>query len=432
MNEQPLSSMPELRIEKLDNRGRGIATFGELPVLCDGTLPGELVQIDHCEPHRRGLMATSYAIVRPVEARITPLCRYYGECGGCQLQQARYDAQVSYKESQLRQYLEQYGNVHPDQWLVSLTNAAFHYRRRVRLGVRMLDHAKVTIGFHRKHHSYLLDIQACPVLDPRLQSLLAPLHQLVVQLSVRQRLPQIEMSCGEQEVALVFRHLMPLQQHDRDLLQEFARVQQVLVFTQAQGPESNQPLISNQVTRLQYQFPRHQVRLTHAPTDFVQANAPINEKLVDAVIDYLDVQRHDVVLDLYSGIGNFSLPLARYAGSVIGIEGHPALVARARDNANRNGLRNVEFRQADLSNWTPDVDYNKVVVDPPREGAIDVIKQLSSGVETIVYVSCMPRTLARDARYLVHHCGYRLTKAGLVDMFPQTKHIEAIAVFQRG
>lgn len=431
MNDSRLHSGPELQIVRLDSRARGIATLGELPVVCDGALPGEKVRVDRCKQYRRLLAAQSYSIVRPAKERITPLCRHFGECGGCQLQQARYDTQVAYKEKQLKQDLKQYGDVSPDEWLPSLTNGAFYYRRRVRLGVRMLSNDEIIIGFHRKHRSYLLDIQACPVLDPRLNVLLKPLHQLVKQLSVRQRLPQIEMSCGEQVVALVVRHLLPLSPHDRRLLREFSDEHQVLVFTQAQGPESICPLDEDQVSSLQYSFPHHQILLNYAPTDFIQANAHLNERLVGEVVNWLDVQKHDAVLDLFCGIGNFSLPLAHYAHAVIGIEGHPALVTRARNNADRNGLSNVQFRQADLTNWKPDVEYNKVVLDPPREGAIDVVKQLSPDAEIIVYVSCLPRTLARDARYLVHRRGYRLLKAGVVDMFPQTKHIESIAVFQQ-
>ena len=422
----------ELRIERLDSRGRGVASLGELTMVCDGALPDEIVLISQYKQRRRLAVAQAYTLKQTTEARVPPLCRYFGECGGCQFQNARYDAQLAYKESYLKQILACYGDVRPTQWLSSLSDSPFHYRRRVRLGVRMLSKDEVIIGFFRRHRPYLIDILACPVLDPRLHMLLEPLHQLVNQLSVRQHLPQIEMSCGEQEVAVVFRHLLPLSGNDRALLRHFAELHEVLVFTQASGPESIQPLLDEQATSLQYSFPRHQVRLTYAATDFVQANAQVNRLLVDAVMTQLDLQEQDVVLDLFSGIGNFSLPLARYARSVIGIEGNPTLVARARDNADHNGLHNAQFRQADLDDWSPDCAYSKLLIDPPREGAIEVIKRLSdASADTIVYVSCLPRTLARDARYLVHRLGYSLTKAGIVDMFPQTKHIETIAVFQR-
>ncbi|MEJ2397672.1 MAG: 23S rRNA (uracil(1939)-C(5))-methyltransferase RlmD [Gammaproteobacteria bacterium] len=424
--------MPDLHIEKLDSRGRGVAMHGDLPVICDGALPGELVRIEQSEQSRRILKAQSYSVVRPVEARITPLCRYFGECGGCQLQQARYDAQVAYKESQLKHCLEKYGDVCPEQWLASLTSAAYHYRRRVRLGVRTLANGEVIIGFHRKNHFYLLDIETCPILEPRLHLLLGPLHQLVASLSVKQRVPQIEMSCGEQEVAVVIRHLLPLSPYDELTLRDFARDNQLILFTQAQGPESICPLQVGQTSTLQYSLQRHQVRLTFSPTDFIQANASINAQMLDAVLLQLDIQENDSVLDLYSGIGNFSLPLARYAHKVTGIEGNPELVARARYNADHNGLSNVRFQHADLNSWEPDFKFNKVILDPPRQGAMNMIKTLSDTADTIVYVSCMPRTLARDARYLVHRSGYRLIRAGLIDMFPQTRHIEAIAVFKRG
>lgn len=432
MTGQTLDIPLELYIERLDSRGRGVATHGEMTVACDGALPGETVRITKRKQRRQLVVAEEYTIVRQCEARIASLCRYFGECGGCQLQHARYDAQLAYKESQLKQTLEQYGDVRPTHWLTALSDSPYHYRRRVRLGVRSLGNDEIIIGFHRKHHSYLLDIQACPVLDPRLHMLLEPLHQLVAQLSVRQRLPQIEMTTGELEIAVVFRHLQPMSKNDCELLREFAEQHAVLVFTQAAGPESIRALTTAQATSLQYRFDRHQLRLTYAPTDFVQANAQVNQLLVDQVIALLDIQDNDVLLDLFCGIGNFSLPLARYARAVIGIEGHPGLVARARYNAEHNGLRNVQFQHADLTHWTPDIKCNKLLLDPPREGAIEVIKRLpDDAAQTIVYVSCEPRTLARDARYLVHHRGYTLSKAGVVDMFPQTRHIEVVALFER-
>lgn len=422
----------ELRIERLDSHGRGIAGFGGNIMVCDGALPDEVVRISQYTQRRHLATAQAYSLVEKSEARVTPLCRYFGECGGCQLQHASYDAQLAYKENHLRHSLARYADVSPRHWLPALSNSPFHYRRRVRLGVRMFENGEVIIGFHRKSRSYLLDILACPVLEPRLHVLLEPLHQLVSRLSIRHRLPQIEMSCGEQEVAVVFRHLLPLTGNDHDLLRQFAELHEVLVFTQAGGPDSIQPLLDDQRTTLHYGFPFHHVRLGYAATDFVQANAQVNRLLVDAVLAQLDVQAQDVVLDLFCGNGNFSLPLARYARSVIGIEGHPALVARARDNADHNGLHNAHFQQADLSNWSPGIAYNKLLIDPPREGAIDVIKRLTDDLpDIIVYVSCLPKTLARDARYLVHRLGYTLNKAGIVDMFPQTKHVEAIAVFQR-
>jgi 23S rRNA (uracil1939-C5)-methyltransferase len=422
----------KLYIDRLDSQGRGIVTHGGQVLVCEGALPGEIVQVSEFKQRRRLAFAQAYTVEQAAEARVPPLCRYFGECGGCQLQHARYDAQLAYKESFLKQTLAEQGNVSPAQWLPTLTDAPYHYRRRVRLSVRKLGKDEVVIGFHRKHRSFLLDILACPVLEPRLHMLLGPLHQLVMQLSVSHRLPQIEMCCGDQEVAVVFRHLLALSGNDRVLLREFAEQFGVLVFTQAAGPDSVQPLLDEQATSLQYSFPEHRIRLTHAPTDFIQANAQVNSLLVETVLQQLDIQEQDAVLDLFSGIGNFSLPMARYARSVIGIEGYPALVARAQYNADHNGLRNTRFLQADLTADSPDFQCNKILIDPPREGAIDVIKQLpDSGIETIVYVSCQPKTLARDARYLVHQRGFSLSKAGVVDMFPQTKHVEVIAVFQR-
>lgn len=424
--------MFDLEIDCLDSRGRGIAVHADRQVICDGALPGEHVHVTDYEVRRGVFRATSYEITRSVDTRISPQCQYFGECGGCQLQQAQHAVQLAYKQYYLRQCLVQYGALSPERWMPAQSGSAYHYRRRVRLSVRVTDAGEVILGFRRKNRSYLLDLDACPVLEPRLHNLLAPLHRLVSGLSIRQRLPQIEMSYSEQEVAIVLRHLLPFSPRDIGYLSDFAKTYQLLVFTQSRGPESVVPLERNQARSLQYRFRHHQLYLNYAPTDFIQANAEMNGKLVDTVLQQLDVQKSDVVLDLYCGIGNFSLPLARYAHSVIGIEAHPELVARARSNAQLNGLHNVDFCQADLNDWLPDTRYNKVLLDPPREGAMDVIKQLPSTLGRIVYVSCLPRTLARDARYLVHRCGYRFTAVGVVDMFPQTRHVEAVAVFERG
>jgi len=401
-------------------------------VVCDGTLPGELVKVVQFQPRRGRYLAHRFALEEPAAARVMPACPVFGECGGCQLQHARYAEQLAYKESLLRQALIDYGNVEPAIWMPSLSGDPFQYRRRVRLRVRQLRNGEIIIGFHRKAHSYLLDISECPVLEPRMQKLLVPLHRLVKELSVRARLPQIELCSGDSTVAVVVRHLCDLSGADQEHLREFARQQQVQIYTQAAGPDSIKPLAGMPSATLEYALPGQRIRLQYAANDFIQANARVNAMLVQRVLDVLAPTARDQILDLYAGIGNFSLPLARYAGAVTGVEFHPGLVARARDNATRNDLGNLRFLQADLDQWQLHGHYNKVLIDPPREGAMHMVKQVATlAPDTIVYVSCQPRTLGRDARYLVHAAGYRLCRAGLVDMFPQTRHIEAIAVFAK-
>ena len=422
----------ELPIEQLDRHGRGLGAYGDLIVICDGALPGDIVNVTQYKQRRQLLFAQAYRIVHAAEARVPPLCRYFGECGGCQLQHARYDAQLAYKESRLKQSLQHFGGVSPTHWLPTLSDSPFHYRRRANLGVRVLNNDEIIIGFQGKDRSYLLDIQVCPVLDPRLHMLLGPLHTLVAKLSVRHHLTQIDMSSGELEVAVVFHNLLTLSDNDRALLRDFSELHEVLVFTQVGGPDSVQALTTAQAATLQYSFPGHQIRITYAATDLIEVNAQINQMLVDQVMAQLDVQAHDIVLDLFCGIGNFSLPLARYVRAVIGIDDQPVLVERARTNAEHNGMRNVQFQLTDIAHWSPDIKYSKLLLTPRRAGAIDVIKRLPiDTADTIVYVSCEPKTLARDVDYLVHHSGYTLTKAGVVDMVPQTNQIDAIAVLQR-
>lgn len=423
---------PPLHIERLDLKARGIAEHAGMQYVCDGALPGETVSISEATQRRGRVVARQVSILSSTAARTAPLCHYYGECGGCQLQHAEYAAQLNYKQMLLQTTLHEYGEVQPASWLAPIASAPTHYRRRARLRVRSLPSGEVVIGFNRKHRSWLLDIASCPVLEARLGALLGPLHELVRQLHLRQRLPQIELVAGDVTVAVVFRHLQALTQTDRELLGEFATQQDVVVFTQSGGPDTALVLDPSHAAQLEYSLPQHAITLQFAPTDFIQANAAINRALVDEVLARAQLHAQDTLLDLYCGIGNLSLPLARYAGYVLGVEAHAGLVLRANDNAARNGLHNVEFIAADLCHWQPRIRCNKLVLDPPREGAIDIIKRLPhDSIEKIIYVSCDPRTLARDARYLVGRGGYCFTQARLVDMFPQTRHIETVAVFDR-
>lgn len=422
----------ELRIERLDLKARGIAEQAGTSYVCDGALPGETVAVSRLEQRRRLAIVREYAVVDPVQARTPPACRYYNECGGCQLQHADYAAQLHYKQRLLEYALRRHGDVGPQTWQEPMASEPWHYRRRARLRVRALPDGELIIGFNRKRHSWLLDIAACEVLEARLQALLVPLHELVRQLSVRQRLPQIELACGDNECAVVLRHLQALTDSDRKLIGDFFGQHGVLGFTQAGGPQTAIPLQAEQEQALHYALPAHELSLAFGPTDFIQANASVNRLLVYEVIAQAQPDARDRILDLYSGVGNFSLPLARYAGSVVGVEAHAGLVLRARENARHNNIHNCEFIEADLCSWQAGFSFNKLILDPPREGAIDVIKRLpESGIGKIVYVSCDPKTLARDARYLVKRGGYSFSQARLVDMFPQTRHIETIAVFEK-
>ena len=310
----------------------------------------------------------------------------------------------------------------------------------------------VFVGFRERRKSFLANLNECPVLEPKLAALLPALRGLIAQLSCPQRIPQIEVAAGDDAIALVIRHLLPLTDADREQLRAFGEQHNLQIHLQGGGPDSITPLwpekcaMDGAVTEprmqtpapLYYRLPEYDVTLHFRPTDFIQVNNALNQRLVHQALTLLDLKPADRVLDLFCGLGNFTLPLARHAQQVLGIEADVQLIAGAQRNAERNGLGNAEFRQADLYNdaireapWN-DFGFNKLLLDPPRNGAVEVIKRLPhAGVERIVYVSCYPATLARDAEYLVRVLGFRLAAAGVMDMFPHTSHVESMALFIR-
>jgi 23S rRNA (uracil1939-C5)-methyltransferase len=347
--------------------------------------------------------------------------------------------------------LEHIGKVQPESWLAPLTGPAWGYRRRARLGVRFVPgKGGVFVGFRERRKSFLTNLNECPVLEPKLAALLPALRGLIAQLSCPHRIPQIEVAAGDDATALVIRHLLPLTDADRTLLCGFAQQHSLQIYLQGGGPDSvtllwpekcamdgavTEPRMQTP-TPLYYRLPEYDVTLHFRPTDFIQVNNALNQRLVHQALTLLDLKPADRVLDLFCGLGNFTLPLARHAQQVLGIEADAQLIAGARGNAERNSLSNAEFCQADLYNgsaasWNG-FGFNKLLLDPPRNGAIEAIKRLPrDGVERIVYVSCYPATLARDAEYLVRVLGFRLAAAGVMDMFPHTSHVESMALFIR-
>jgi 23S rRNA (uracil1939-C5)-methyltransferase len=339
----------------------------------------------------------------------------------------------------LAEQLTRIGKVAPETWLSPLTGPVWGYRRRARLGVRLLSKpGGVVIGFRERRKSHIANLDACPVLEPAISRLLPALRALITGLSCPDRIPQVEIAAGDNATALVFRHLVPLTETDRAQLRAFSARYDLQIQLQGDGPESLLPLWPEQAEPLHYDLPEYDVSLRFRPTDFIQANGALNQRLVHQALELLDLKAGDRVLDLFCGLGNFSLPLARRTRQVLGIEAGAELVAGARRNAERNGLANAEFRQADLyatesaaAPWG-DFAFNKLLLDPPRDGAMEVIKRLPApGAERIVYVSCYPATLARDARHLVRVHGYRFAAAGVSDMFPHTSHVESMALFVR-
>jgi 23S rRNA (uracil1939-C5)-methyltransferase len=435
---KPLPAEPvEVEIESLTHEGRGLAHFNGKVTFVDGSLPGERVRFRYTRIQRRFDEGTVVEVLRASPDRVAPKCAHFGVCGGCSLQHMEAAAQVRAKQETLADVFARIGKVAPESWLPPLTAGPWGYRRKARLGVRhVVKKGRTLVGFRERGTPFLADIRRCEVLHPMVGERLDLLAATVDALSIRDQVPQIEVAVGEGRCVLVFRVMTPPSAADLGILQGLGEDHGFHIYLQDAGPESIRPLPGQGVT-LSYTLPRHQVRMAFEPTDFTQVNLELNRLMVDRALDLLDPQPDESVLDLFCGLGNFSLPLARRARDVLGVEADPGLIERAGENARANGIRNARFEAADLYGELTDQGWHrerfgKVLLDPPRSGAIQVLDHLPRiGAERIVYVSCYPSTLARDADRLVNALGYRLRAAGVMDMFPHTAHVESMAVFER-
>lgn len=434
-----LSSDPvTVTIESLSHEGRGIARVDGKTVFVDATLPGEQVVIQYTRQHSRFNEAKPLEIIQASPDRIPARCEFYSVCGGCSFQHASPQYQIAHKQHVMLEQLWHNGGVKPAEILPPLTGPVWGYRRRARLGVKYVEKKqKVLVGFREKHSAFIADIARCEVLHPDADSLLADLQALIGKLSIYRHLPQIEIAVADSVTVLVFRHLQELTAADRELLREFEEHKNIRIYLQPGGLDTVAPLSPERVHPLSYALPGHEIEFEFLPTDFVQVNAEINRAMVDLALELLAPGKRDKVLDLFCGLGNFSLPLARLCDHVTGVEGDGGLIDRAKLNAAKNNIHNVEFHAVDLANKEPqsgflDREFDAVLLDPPRAGALEIIERLPfQNTQRIVYVSCNPATLARDAGILVKHKGFCLQQAGVMDMFPHTSHVESIALFVR-
>lgn len=434
------SAAPEVStVEGLSHEGRGVAHHAGKVVFIDGALPGERVEWQRT---KRGPNFDEARLLQVLEAspdRVEPRCAHFSICGGCALQHLSAERQIEFKQRQLTDAFARIGKVSPGQVLEPLQAGAWNYRRRARLAARHVPKKqnRVVIGFKERATSYIADLQRCEILRAPVDSMIPALSALLTSLSIPNRIPQIEVAVADEAVALVIRVLEPLTDADLDKLRSFEAEHNVRIYLQPGGYDTVAPLADN-APPLTYTLPKFDVTLQFLPTDFVQVNGPLNERMIDRVVDLLQLTPEDNVLDLFCGLGNFSLPLARRSKHVVGVEGEAGLVARARDNAERNGLANTEFFTANLaaedlheSSWGKR-RYDKVLLDPPRAGAQEVLPVVAATrAARLVYVSCHPGTLARDAGILVNQFGFKLAAAGVMDMFPHTAHVESVAVFER-
>lgn len=439
-----------LVIESLDMEGRGVGhlhnedgTPGKV-IFVEGALPGERVEFQSFRRKPKWEAATLTALHNESALRVRPQCRHFGTCGGCAMQHLEPGAQVAVKQRVLEDNLWHLGKVKPQIMLRPVHGPTWGYRYRARLSVRhVAKKGGMLVGFHERKSSFIADMTTCEILPPHVAAMLVPLRRLVASLSIFDRMPQIELAVGDDVTALVLRNMAPLTADDEQKLKAFADQYRVQWWLQPKGPDTVYPFYPTDVT-LRYLLPEFGVQMPFKPTDFTQVNHHINRVLVAKALRLLDVQADDRVADLFCGLGNFTLPLATRAREVVGIEGSTALTERALQNAQLNGLaektsfhcRNLfEASAADLAALGK---FDRMLVDPPREGAFAVCQalvELGQGQpdmlpRRIVYVSCNPATLARDAGYLVHQGRYQLTQAGVVNMFPHTAHVESIAVFE--
>lgn len=435
-NKTKVSREPvEAVIEGMSHDGRGITHINDKVVFIDGALPDERVVIEYLASHRNFDEAKTLRVLEASPQRVEPGCPHFGDCGGCSLQHMDPQAQIRLKEDILVNQMARTGKVEARTILKPLVGDNWGYRKKARLGVRYVQKKeRVLVGFREKHSRYLADMHTCEVLDPRVGHKLDAFSELIHQMAACQHIAQIEVAIGEDVVALVFRNLVELGQGDRQLLETFARQHDFHVYLQPAGPDSIH-LLFPEKSELTYRLPEFGIELSFKPTDFTQVNHAINQAMVHQAVDLLELNENDRVLDLYCGIGNFTLAMARKAASVVGVEGDDVLIGRAKSNAERNKITNVSFHVNDLSadlastSWSQE-QYTKILLDPPRSGALEVLDLVTGlGAERIVYVSCNPATLARDAGELVGRYGYKLETCGVMDMFPHTAHVESMALF---
>lgn len=428
------------QIESLDFEGHGVAHIDGKTIFIDGALPFETVEYSTYRKKPNFENAQAMAILKESFVRTTPRCPHFGVCGGCSMQHMEFTAQVAAKQRVLEENLKRIGNVNTETLLPAIYGPAWGYRNRARLSARYVaKKGTVLVGFHEKRSSFVADMSECHVLPPRISAQLPALRELVMQLSIRERMPQIELAAGDKVDVLVFRNMDAITDADETLFKTYADRWNVQIWLQPKGPDTAYPLYPLDAPELTYSLPEFGVVMPFKPTEFTQVNPHINRVMVERAMQLLDPQPGERIADMFCGLGNFTLPIARSGAWVLGMEGSQQLVDRALENAQKNGLaERTAFQVANLfemtEHWLAQLgQFDKMLIDPPRDGAMELVKSIpeTGGPKRIVYVSCNPATLARDANVLVNVKGYTLKAAGVVNMFPHTAHVESMAWFEK-
>ncbi|MDO9394385.1 MAG: 23S rRNA (uracil(1939)-C(5))-methyltransferase RlmD [Methylotenera sp.] len=451
-NRNKIPVIPEIKyavIESLDQEGRGVTHVDGKTIFVDGALPNEKVTFQSIRIKPSYEVANVVEVLKQSNQRVTPKCPHFGLCGGCKLQHLDFAAQVAAKQRLLENDLWHIGKVKAENMLPPLYGPTWGYRHKARLSVKYVEKKqRVLVGFNEKATRYVADMNSCEVLVPEVSALIAPLQQMIAQLSLRDKLPQIELAVGEQTeveaednkpvIVLILRIMAAPTLEDEALLKLFADDHAVQIWTQTKGPDTIKPFYPLSAAALKYSLPEFNLTYPFKPNEFTQVNPQINQVMIRRAMQLLAPQSNEKIADFFCGIGNFTLPIARSGAQVLGLEGLANLVDRANESAALNQINNTNFGVADLFKMTPEAltnlgRFDKWLVDPPRDGAFELIKSLdeSNSPQRIVYVSCNPATLARDAGVLVNEKGYILSAAGVINMFPHTAHVESIALFEK-
>jgi 23S rRNA (uracil1939-C5)-methyltransferase len=431
------NSQHQCTINKLSHEGRGVAKINDKTSFIDGALPEEIVTFKYNKQKSQFNEGSTLSVIKSSQHRVEPLCPHFTRCGGCSLQYMHNDLQMEFKENALTELLARQ-NIITDKQLPALNGPLWGYRRRARLSVKWVAKKnRVLVGFREKNPRYIADLTRCDILEPSIGLHLTDLETMIESTSIKNKIPQIEIACGDHFNAIVIRHLEPLLPSDLDIIKTFSETFNAAIYFQSKGIDTvtlyHTPTSLTDKT-LSYQIPDHNINIQFEPTHFTQVNQSINLQMINQAIRLLDLQPKDRVIDLFCGIGNFTLPIARYTKQVHGIEFDQQSVKQAADNAALNALNNTQFFYANLFELPADASwlnnsYNKMLLDPPRAGAKEVVENINKwSPDRIVYVSCNPATLARDAAILSQQ-GYRLESSGIMNMFPHTKHVEAMCLF---
>lgn len=432
--EQPV----RVSIESLAHDGRGVAHVDGKTVFIDEALPGEELEFIYTDSRRDYAEGRVEQLLSQHEHRVNPKCIHFGRCGGCSFQHVSDEEQIHIKQDLLKQQFNRIGKVDiPEIW-EALRGPHWGYRRKARMGVKYVaKKGRVLVGFRERRNPFLAEIESCPVMYPSVGEKLMDLSEMIGQLTIKDKIPQIEVAIGDHDTVLAFRVLEPPTDEDKQIMSAFGKQHHLTVCLQPKGPDTIAPIDDEAEVIPTYALPDQDIEFKFKPAMFTQVNYDINRQMVNRVIEALNLNQQDNVLDLFCGLGNFTLPMATKAGFVTGIEGDLPLIEHARENARHNGVENVAFYAADLTKdigqfpWAKQT-FNKILLDPSRAGASEVLHHFKTWQpDQVIYVSCNPSTLARDAGILVNELGYTLIKAGVMDMFPQTGHVESIAMFEK-